>query len=327
MYKETSKRQLKHFEKLVNDAAVELCLADVSLLDRRGELLQKARRKVADDGYVFKKGRSRSKHYGIHDAASTPKRPKCDKEMREERLQTIEDEMSDIARMVRFKEKRLSQAEAGRNYKVCEQLTEEMMALKSRKRELDSEKRLFEQKKKRAKTREIRIQRVSKEKQESEPSDLDGGPRSKTTSTCSSPSESESSSDSRSVTPVCLRAMSSALQSPTSVSSSLQSEQIASDQRSGHLSLSDSQTSSNNLHSCEQGIQENPYPLSPTQHCSQIDPVVCESNSDSNTSSSVKPLQPCPLSPSQPGSRINPIECESTSLSSSEPSPSHDSLF
>lgn len=42
----------------MNDAAIELCLADVGLLDRRGELLQKARKKVADDGYVFKKGQS-----------------------------------------------------------------------------------------------------------------------------------------------------------------------------------------------------------------------------------------------------------------------------
>ena len=218
--------------------------------------------------------------------------------MREEQLQTIEDEMSDIERMLRFKEKRLSQAEAGRNYKVCEQLTEEMMALKSRKRELDTEKRLFEQKKKRAKTREIRIQRVSKEKQESEPSDLDGGPLSKTTSTCSSPSESESSSASRSVTPAWLRTTSPALQSPTSVSSPSLSEQIASDQQSGHLSLSDSETSSNNLQSSEQGTQENLYPLPQSQRGLQIDLILC----DSNSVILAKPVQPCPLSPSQPGS-------------------------
>ena len=71
---------------MVNDAATELCLADVNLLDKRGELLQKARKKAADDGYVFKKGCSRSKHYGTHDTASKPKRPKCKKDMREDRL-------------------------------------------------------------------------------------------------------------------------------------------------------------------------------------------------------------------------------------------------
>jgi len=39
-----------------------------------------ARKKVAADGYVFKKGLSRSKVYGQSDVASTPKRPKYDKE-------------------------------------------------------------------------------------------------------------------------------------------------------------------------------------------------------------------------------------------------------
>ena len=84
IYKESSKRQLTNFEKSVNDAAIQLCLADVSLLDRRGELLKNARKKVADDGYVFKKGHSRSKVYGVPGTASTPKRPKCDKDMRKQ---------------------------------------------------------------------------------------------------------------------------------------------------------------------------------------------------------------------------------------------------
>ena len=70
----------------MNAAAVELCLRDVSLLNKRGELLELARKRVADEGYIFKKGRSRSKLYGDSEAETTPKRPKYDKEMREERL-------------------------------------------------------------------------------------------------------------------------------------------------------------------------------------------------------------------------------------------------
>ena len=131
----------------MNAAAAELCLSNVSLLNRRGELLEKARKKVADEGYVFKKGRSRSKLYGQPVTETTPKRPKYDKEMREERLKAIDEESRDISRMLLFKEKRLAQAEAGKNYRLCEQVTEEVMALKSRKRELNTEKHLFEQKK------------------------------------------------------------------------------------------------------------------------------------------------------------------------------------
>ena len=214
----------------MNDAAIQLCLADVSLVERRGDLLNAARKKVSDDGYVFKKGHSRSKVYGVSDSVSTPKRPKCDKDLREQRLQAIEDEIKDINRMLQFKEKRLSQAEAGRNYKACEQVTEEIMSLKSRKRELEAEKRLFEQKAKRARRRETRIQRASRRRQESEPSDIDSGPLSKTTSTGSSYSESESSCPSRSVTPVHI--LTSPTQpSLTSASSPVQMEPVVSDQQ------------------------------------------------------------------------------------------------
>ena len=82
------------------------------------------------------------------------------------------------------------------------------------------------------------MQQASKVKQESEPSDIDSGLLSKTTSTCSSHSESELSSASRSVTPVRLRTTSPALQNPNSVSSPLLAEQIVSDQQSDLLSPS-----------------------------------------------------------------------------------------
>ena len=186
----------------MNAAAAELCLSDVSLLNRRGELLEKARKKVADEGYVFKKGRSRSKSYGHPVTETTPKRPKYDREMREERLKAIDEEGRDISRMLLFKEKRLAQAESGKNYRLCEQVTDEVMVLKSRKRELNTEKHLFEQKKKRATRREARI------RCESESSDLDGGP-----------SSSRSTTKSRSVTPLSSQIVSPSLCRSSSVSS------------------------------------------------------------------------------------------------------------
>ena len=148
------KREITQFESHVNKAAAELCFNYPTLLNRRGELLQQARSKVANEGYAFKKGHSRSKAYSSSQSTkSTPKRPKYDKEMREERLTTIGDKLNDVARILLFKERRLSQSEAARNYKVCEQLTEEIMELKSKRRDLEAERRLFQQKMKRAKRR------------------------------------------------------------------------------------------------------------------------------------------------------------------------------
>ena len=55
IYKNTKNCDLTQFEK-VNAAAGEICISDLSLLSRRGELLEMASRMVAEEGYNFKKG-------------------------------------------------------------------------------------------------------------------------------------------------------------------------------------------------------------------------------------------------------------------------------
>lgn len=211
------RRELTEFEKKVNVAAAELCLSDISLLDRRGELLQKARKKAAEN-YVFKKGRSRSKAYGKPDSA--PKRPKYDKEARDSRIKAIEEEVQDISRILKFKEKRLLQAEAAKNYRTCEQLTEEMMGLKSRKNELQVEKRLFDKKGKRAQRRE------AKRRQDSWSSDYAG----------STPNSS------RCETPVDgLLSPQGSFMSPPSVSGSIHSFSLSPPPNVGHFNRTQSQ--------------------------------------------------------------------------------------
>lgn len=78
-----SRGELTEFQKRVNSAAADLCLHDIKLLDNRGTLLQQARKKVADEGYVFKNGHSRSKVYGVSQSENPPKRLKYNQKMRE----------------------------------------------------------------------------------------------------------------------------------------------------------------------------------------------------------------------------------------------------
>lgn len=94
----------------------------MSLLKRRGELLEKAQKKVADDGYVFKKGCSHSKVYGEPDSPSKPKRPKYDEEAREGCIEAIEEELKDISQLLVYKEKSIFQTESAQIYKLCEKL-------------------------------------------------------------------------------------------------------------------------------------------------------------------------------------------------------------
>ena len=46
--------QLKAFEKCVNESAKQLCLKDVSFLNRRSTLLELARKRVGEEGYSRK---------------------------------------------------------------------------------------------------------------------------------------------------------------------------------------------------------------------------------------------------------------------------------
>ena len=147
------KPKLTHFQQMVNTAATELALHNPVLIQKgnRGELLERARSKVSTEGYNFKKGKSRSKKYGEGSAMeSTPKRPKFDEDMRRKRKKELEEDIEDLTQVIRFKEKRCSQAETTRNYKVCDQLTEEQMELKKKRRELEAELTIICRKEKRA---------------------------------------------------------------------------------------------------------------------------------------------------------------------------------
>ena len=59
IYRKEKKRPLSQFQKNINEAAVQIALQDPSVLATRKLLLDAAREKVIDDGYKFKKGKSR----------------------------------------------------------------------------------------------------------------------------------------------------------------------------------------------------------------------------------------------------------------------------
>ena len=107
--------QLSQFQKRVNESAVKIALDSPNLIrkGRRGELLQLARKKVANEGYSFKKGKSHSKVYGEAGApSSTLKRPRLDESMRKDRMDELNENIDDVSGRIVFKEKRRSQAEA-----------------------------------------------------------------------------------------------------------------------------------------------------------------------------------------------------------------------
>ncbi|KAJ8660295.1 hypothetical protein O0I10_003752 [Lichtheimia ornata] len=61
IYGKRSSRPLTGYEKAINEAAVHLALQDPSLVVNKGDLFERAKRKLLMDGYQYKRGKSRSK--------------------------------------------------------------------------------------------------------------------------------------------------------------------------------------------------------------------------------------------------------------------------
>ena len=126
-------------------------MQDPSLLTRRGDLFDLARVEVQHKGYSFVKGKSRSKRLLPPSTdAPPPTRSKISAEVRQKRIAALEEDISGIDRQIHFKNKRLQQAENVKNYKLCEEITEEVQVITRQKRELAEELRLFREKERKA---------------------------------------------------------------------------------------------------------------------------------------------------------------------------------
>ena len=123
-------KKINSYQQQINNAAIELALNDPNLLLSRQKLLELSRTKV-NEGYRLNRGKSRSKHCQSHDP--TPKRPKTTERLRKRHIGELEEEIKNLIYCLQFKGNRRDQAESSRNYKLCDQLMDEMSVLKKRK--------------------------------------------------------------------------------------------------------------------------------------------------------------------------------------------------
>ena len=71
IFTKESSRPLSKYQKQINAEAGSLAVADPSLLCKRGELLDRAREVVVENGYAFVKGKPRSKRLSSPDEVYT----------------------------------------------------------------------------------------------------------------------------------------------------------------------------------------------------------------------------------------------------------------
>ena len=145
-YGKDSSKKITEYHKKVNEAAFEIVTQQPHLLSSHQVLLQYAQEKVEENGYAFKKGKSRSKrHSSDREDASKIKRPKTTEAVRLNRIAVI-DELKSLDECLMYKDKERDMANNVRQYRRCEELTREMSELKEKKREYEAEKKLLNRK-------------------------------------------------------------------------------------------------------------------------------------------------------------------------------------
>ncbi len=101
-------------------------------------------------GYVFKKGKSRANKATSKETSGKASRSMVRAKLRQKQITTLEEKITNLDEQITFKEKRRQQAEAVRNYKMCEEITEEMGIVKQQRRELKGELKVFQEKERKA---------------------------------------------------------------------------------------------------------------------------------------------------------------------------------
>ena len=124
----------------INAASIELCLNNPTLLLNRKGLLELARSKVIEEGFVFAKGKSRSRIGPIRSQQSKP-RQYLSKEIRTARLKHLEDKIKNHNDIVLYKEKQIAACLSISNFSQCEELKTSIINLKEVINELEKEKR------------------------------------------------------------------------------------------------------------------------------------------------------------------------------------------
>ena len=100
------KESISRYQSAINDAAAAICLKNPAMLTKRGDLLNLARQSVDESGFVYRKGKSRSKSFGSEagEGAPAPKRPKISQQLRDKRKHNINEDLKCINTQIQFKE-------------------------------------------------------------------------------------------------------------------------------------------------------------------------------------------------------------------------------
>lgn len=140
---DSDQKSSNSYHKAMNDAAFKLCLDDPSLLKERSKLIAMTREQVHNEGFQYKKKRSRSKSYGnaANLATDSPvaKRPRIEvQELRSKRIHEIQKDLAELDTRMRYLE-RSREKLCSMQYEHAAEKSKEMISLRGKRRKLQSE--------------------------------------------------------------------------------------------------------------------------------------------------------------------------------------------
>ena len=97
--------------------------------------MDKAKKRVIEDGYVFAKGKSRSKFEELE--SPVKKRAKISSEERTGEIESLQENLKILNTRLMFKNQQLQKEKSMSNYKQCNQISAEILEVRKEKKSVD----------------------------------------------------------------------------------------------------------------------------------------------------------------------------------------------
>lgn len=136
---------LYDYRRKFNDAAFKIALDNPTLLSNKGALVEHAKRKVEDDGYIYKKKKSRSSNLN---APEPEKSVKMTESIRGKQITEISEDLEEVRNEIYHLERSREKARNINSDERALRLTKDMEPLRAKKRRLEEELILLQKKKK-----------------------------------------------------------------------------------------------------------------------------------------------------------------------------------
>ena len=150
----------------MTNAAYELCLENPSLVNNKGRLMDLARAKVDEEGYPYKKQRSRSKAFGAVKDQGNRKHIKLSAEFRKKRIEDLSEDINSINSTMALLEKERYKQHNMNKYAQAANVEEQIASKRKEKRALEEELTKLQEKETRSKR--YHMGRESKDKKETQ---------------------------------------------------------------------------------------------------------------------------------------------------------------